>query len=50
MPNADAMLVIRCNDCKYYEIGKECKPYCNHIKGLNEPKDYDFCSYGERRE
>ena len=54
MPNADVMLVVRCKNCKYYEIGKEftpyCKSHCNHIKGLNEPKDYDFCSYGERRE
>lgn len=41
--------VIRCKDCKYYEIDKDYEPYCNHINGLDEAKDYDFCSYGERR-
>ncbi len=47
MPTID---IVFCKDCKHYETGKEYEPYCNHIKGLDEAKDNDFCSYGERRE
>ena len=50
MPATDVTKVVRCKDCKYYEIGKDYEPYCNHINGLDEAKDNDFCSYGERRE
>lgn len=50
MPVADVLPVVRCKDCKYYETGKNYEPYCNHINGLDEAKDNDFCSYGERRE
>ena len=49
-PVADVTPVVRCKDCKYYEIGKEFTPYCNHINGLDEAKDNDYCSYGERKE
>lgn len=45
----DRVEVVRCKDCKNYETGKDYEPYCNHIKGLDEAKDNDFCSYGERR-
>ena len=47
---SDRIEVVRCKDCKNYEIGKDYEPYCNHINGLDEAKDNDFCSYGERRE
>ena len=47
---SDRIEVVRCKDCKNYEIGKGYEPYCNHINGLDEAKDNDFCSYGERRE
>lgn len=50
MPVADVLPVVRCKDCKYYETGKNYEPYCNHINGLDEAKDNDFCSYGERKE
>ena len=44
MPTIDAVEVVRCKDCKYYE-GKNT--YCaNDI--LATP--YDYCSRGERRE
>ena len=49
-PVADVVPVVRCKNCNYYEIGKEYEPYCNHINGLDETKDYDYCSYGERKE
>ena len=47
---SDRIEVVKCKDCKNYEIGKDYEPYCNHINGLDEAKDNDFCSYGERRE
>ena len=50
MPATDVAKVVRCKDCKYYEIGKDYEPYCNHINGLDETKDNDFCSYGKRKE
>ena len=46
MPTID---IVFCKDCKNYKTGKDYEPYCNHIKGLDEAKDNDFCSYGERR-
>ena len=49
-PVADVIPVVRCKDCKHYEIGKDYESYCNHINGLDKAKDYDFCSYGERKE
>ena len=49
MPSADVMEVVRCLDCKYYKTGKDYEAYCNHINGLDEAKDNDFCSYGEKR-
>ena len=46
----DFVEVVRCRDCKYYEIGKSYTPYCNNAMNLfEEMKPTDFCSYGERR-
>lgn len=47
--DGDIEKVVRCKDCVYYEKGKDYTPYCNHINGLDEAKDNDFCSYGERK-
>lgn len=44
----NAVKVIRCKDCIYYETGKDYTPYCNYINGLDEAKEDDFCSYGEK--
>lgn len=50
-PTADVAEVVRCKDCKHYEIGKSYTPYCNNVMNLfEEMKPDDFCSYGERRE
>ena len=41
-PTIDAVEVVRCKDCKYWD-GEFCEmneTYC---------EDTDFCSYGERR-
>lgn len=43
-PTIDAVQVVRCKDCKYYE-GKNT--YCANDR-LATPDDY--CSIGERRE
>ena len=48
---ADFIEVVRCKDCKYYEIHK---PYvtlnCERDGKLIPMKPDDFCSYGERKE
>ena len=51
-PTVDAVEVVRCKDCKYYEIGKDYLPYCNHCDGgiADYPRKDDFCSYGERKD
>ncbi len=49
-PTADVVEVVKCKDCKHYEIGKSYTPYCNNVMNLfEEMKPTDFCSYGERR-
>ena len=49
-PTVDAVEVVRCKDCAWYENGKDYEPYCNHpTHGIPYPCDYDFCSYGERK-
>lgn len=55
-PTADVVPVVRCKDCKYFEIDEEdelgeCK--CGYIavsyNGALYPHRTDYCSYGERR-
>lgn len=48
-PTVDAVQVIRCKDCKHYEMAS------NEANGLCEVNEYpyvpwDFCSMGERKE
>ena len=44
MPTIDAVEVVRCKDCKHYDVSAmRCIP-------SEDLRDYtDFCSYGERR-
>ena len=60
-PTADVMEVVRCKDCKYWELnglGKnlQCKiGYCLNDNWENYEfycvtYEHDFCSYGERKE
>lgn len=42
MPTIDAVPVVRCEDCKYWDYGA-----CYRLE-LSRPDD--FCSYGELRE
>lgn len=58
-PTVDAVPVVRCKDCKYYNRGellatnKFCfrlkHPTENRLIGYNFAPD-DFCSYGERKD
>lgn len=50
-PTIDAVEVVRCRECLYYEKGKSYEPYCNHpTHGIQYSNDDDFCSYGERKD
>lgn len=48
-PTVDAVPVVRCKDCKYYDPedwdGITCKAY----GGMTDPYEDSFCSQGERR-
>lgn len=46
---ADVVPVVRCRDCKHLGTFRG-KLYCRHNCGVVEPKEDDFCSYGERKE
>ena len=44
-------LVVRCKDCKHYEIHKpKVLENCERNGYIIPMKPYDFCSYGERKE
>ena len=45
----DVVKVVRCKECKHYDCGNGHRPWCNHLNGLDEMHDDDYCSYGERR-
>lgn len=46
----DAVEVVRCRDCKYYErIPNSSRPMCTEFLGLTIPDADDFCPYGERK-
>lgn len=50
MPTADVVEVVRCKDCKYYEIHKPTITLnCEREGKLVPMMPDDFCSYGERR-
>lgn len=44
-PTVDAVPVVRCKDCKHYDIGGSCI-----ICGYQSRKADDFCSYGEGKD
>ena len=48
----DATSVVRCKDCKYFEVDAGLKDgvFClQHGHRFSAPKPDDFCSYGERK-
>lgn len=44
VPSADAVEVVRCKDCKWYDIEELCLR-----EGMVMSSD-DYCSYGERKD
>ena len=52
-PTVDAVPVVRCKDCKHYDMGVCLKIYSDgnvHSAAWQKRKPDDFCSYGERKE
>lgn len=51
MPTVDAEPVVRCRDCRHFELQDLSNPKHNTqwcvINGFN-PQGMDYCSYGER--
>jgi len=53
LPAADVAEVVRCKDCKHYDLGVCLKIYSDgnaHPEAWQSRKPDDFCSYGERKE
>ena len=51
IPTVDAVEVVRCRDCKHYEIHKpKVLENCERNGYIIPMKPDDFCSYGERKE
>ena len=50
-PTVDAAPVVRCKDCKHYEIHKpKVLENCERNGYIIPMKPDDFCSYGERKD
>ena len=51
VPTVDAVKVVRCKDCKHYEIHKpKVLENCERNGYIIPMKPDDFCSYGERKD
>ena len=49
-PTIDAVPIVRCKDCKHYEIHKpKVLENCERNGYIIPMKPDDFCSYGERK-
>lgn len=49
-PTIDAVTVVRCKDCMWYEPLNDCKPFDCEYSGMYGVTKDDFCSYGERKD
>ena len=55
-PTVDAVEVVRCKDCKHYELHyyvgcNKMENGCSNNKGIwTQTQPEDFCSYGERKD
>ena len=52
-PTVDAEVVVRCKDCKHYDLGVCLKIYSDgnmHTEAWQPRRPEDFCSYGERKD
>ena len=48
LPTVDAVPVIRCKDCKWYEMSEE-ETYCREL-GIFDTDLTSYCSYAKRAE
>lgn len=49
-PTIDAVPVIRCKDCKYYD-GFDCSRYADETYGISHStQEYGYCWLAERKE
>ena len=46
-PTIDAVVVVRCKDCKHFKHGNIRPNFCEVFDWSNEKSD--FCSFGERK-
>ena len=49
----DVEVVVRCKDCKHYDLGVCLKIYSDgnmHTEAWQSRRPEDFCSYGERKD
>lgn len=49
----DAVPVVRCKDCKHYDLGVCLRIYSEgnaYVDAWQPRKPEDFCSYGERKD
>lgn len=50
IPTVDAVQVVRCRDCKHWNISTDkTTTWCTRLRSVETIKD-DFCSFGERRD
>ena len=51
-PTVDAVVIVRCKDCKYGEVDNADfhDQYLCHISGSDWNCGNHFCSYGERKD
>ena len=47
--SVDAVPVVRCKDCEWYQLRTTGEFDCRKTTGLMNPKPEDFCSFGRRR-
>lgn len=47
-PDAEWVEIIRCKDCKWYEMGDE-ETYCREL-GIFNTDPTSYCSYAKRKE
>lgn len=50
IPTIDAVPVVRCNDCEYWEYDDETEEgFCNHLKIRQNVHDW-FCASGKKEQ
>ena len=49
-PVADVVEIVRCIDCKHYDINSFGQQVCTRTLNYFCMNDNDFCSYGDRKD